>query len=129
MNTSTALPFIIGFFNDQIKLESVVPLGPEELSILTSQPFIRGRDAEQAEIDNMMREKGFERIGLGTFYHADEGLLVHDLVPKNVKVSELGYIHPIDPVIQRVTQEFANYLRRNPIVAAPTSPPTTPGSA
>jgi hypothetical protein len=63
----------------------------------------------------MMRDKGFERLGEGMYYHATEGLLVHDLVPKNVKVSESGYVHAIDPVIQRVTPEFADYFRRNPI--------------
>jgi hypothetical protein len=114
-------------FNDQIKLERIVPVGPGELSIVTSQPFIRGRDAKQVEIDNMMRGKGFERIGLGAFYHPGDGLLIHDLVPKNVKVSDAGYIHAIDPVIQRITPGFADYLKQNPIAPAPTTP--TPGSA
>jgi hypothetical protein len=62
-----------------------------------------------------MRGKGFEKIGEGTFHHVGEGLLVHDLFSKNAKVSESGRIHPIDPVIQRVTPGFANDLRTHPV--------------
>jgi len=88
---------------------------PGIISIVTSQPFIKGRDAEQGEIDAMMYRKGFERIGEGMYYHSGEGLLVHDLVPKNAKVDTDGRVLAIDPVIQRVTPEFAEYFRRNPI--------------
>ena len=95
--------------------KAVVPTGPGLLSIVTSQPFVNGRDAEQSEIDAMMLEMNFERIGEGMYYHAGEGLLVHDLVPKNVKVVADGCVLPIDPVIQRITPDFADYFRRNPI--------------
>jgi hypothetical protein len=96
-------------------LESVVATGPGVLSIVTSQPFVRGRDAEQGEIDAMMIEMDFERIGEGMYYHSGEGLLVHDLVPKNAKFDPDGCVLPIDPVIQRITPAFADYFRRNPI--------------
>jgi hypothetical protein len=33
-------------FNDQIKLEYIVPVGLGEVSIVTSQPFIKGQDAK-----------------------------------------------------------------------------------
>ena len=102
-------------FNDRVRLEAIVPTGPGMLSIVTSQPFVKGRDAEQDEIDAVMHSKGFERLGEGMYYHVGEGLLVHDLLPKNVKVSESGYVHAIDPVIQRITPDFADYFRRNPI--------------
>jgi hypothetical protein len=102
-------------FNDRIKLECVIPAGPGMLSIVTSQPFVKGRDAEQTEINSMMRAKGFEQIGEGMFYHSGEGPLVHDLPPKNGKVSESGYVHAIDPVVQRITPDFAGYPRRNSI--------------
>jgi hypothetical protein len=102
-------------FGDDVRLERIVPVGGK-LSIITSQPAIKGRDAVQAEIDGLMTDKGFERIGLGTYYHAGEGLLVHDLLPKNVKVGKQdGMVQPIDPVIQRVTPEFAEFLRQHPI--------------
>jgi len=101
-------------FDDDVVLERIVPVG-NKLSIVTSQPFIKGRGATASEIDRFMREKGFEKIGEGTFHHLGEGLLVHDLAPKNAKVSESGIIHPIDPVIQRVTPEFAHDLKMHPI--------------
>jgi hypothetical protein len=111
-------------FDDDVEFERVVPVG-NKLSIVTSQPFIKGRDATQPEIDLFMREKGFEKIGEGTFYHSGEGLLVHDLLPKNAKMSQSGRVHPIDPVIQRVTPEFAHDLKMHPIHPINDSPPST----
>ena len=102
-------------FDDDVRLERIVPKGGK-LSIVTSQPMIKGRDATEPEIDNLMTSKGFEKIGVGTYHHAGEGLLVHDLVPKNAKVSSsTGKVHVIDPVIQRVTPAFAADLKANPI--------------
>jgi hypothetical protein len=101
-------------FNDDIHIERVVP-HRGKLSIVTSQPFIRGVDAPQGEIDRYMEKLGFERLSTGTYYHADEGLLVHDLVPKNAKQDRAGNIYLIDPVIQRVTPDFADFMRKNPI--------------
>jgi len=111
-------------FGDDIRLDRVVVLSPEAVSIVTSQPLIQGRDATQEEIDGLMREKEFKRLSTGTYYHRELGLLIHDMLPKNVKVSEHdGIIHPIDPVIQRATPEFAEYLRLNPIHGSPGSEP------
>ena len=102
-------------FGDDVRLERVVSIG-DKLSIVTSQPTIKGRDATQTEIDGMMAQKGFEKIGVGAYYHSDENILIHDLVPKNVKVSgHDGMVHPIDPVIQRVTPEFADFMKRHPV--------------
>lgn len=97
-------------FNDDIRLERIVACG-EKLSIVTSQPFIKGRDAAAQEIDSYMSRKGFEKIGDGAFYHAEEGLYVHDILPKNAKLDVNGMVQPIDPVIQRVTREFVDFLR------------------
>ena len=101
-------------FGDDVRIERVVPIGGK-LSIVTSQPFIRGRDATAGEIDSMMAGKGYEKIGEGTYHHAEKGLLVHDLVPKNAKVSERGIVHAIDPIIQRVKPDFAADLKASPI--------------
>lgn len=60
--------------SDDIHLERVVSVGGR-LSIVTSQPFIRGVDASQAEIDRCLEDLGFERIGTGTYYHSGEGFL------------------------------------------------------
>jgi hypothetical protein len=92
-------------FGDDIRLEGVVPTakGP---SIVTSQPFIRGRDATPQEIDSYMRDKGFEKLGEGAYHHAGQGLLIHDLHSRNVKTDQAGIVHPIDPIIQRVYPHF-----------------------
>ncbi len=101
-------------FSDDIHIERIVSVGGR-LSIVTSQPFIRGVDAPQADIDRHMAEMHFERIGIGTYYDASEGLLVYDLVPKNAKKDTAGNILLIDPVIQRVLPDFADFMRANPI--------------
>jgi hypothetical protein len=44
-----------------------------------------------------------------------KGLLVYDLVPKNAKKDAAGHILLIDPVIQRVLPDFADFMRDNPI--------------
>jgi hypothetical protein len=59
-------------FSDDLHIERVVSVGGR-LSIVTSQPFIRGDDAPQGDIDRHMAEMHFERIGIGTYYDADEG--------------------------------------------------------
>jgi hypothetical protein len=78
---------------------------------VTSQPFIRGRDSTPVEIDSYMQSKGFEKLGEGAFYHAGEGLLVHDMHPRNVKTDLSGRVHPIDPIIQRVEPAFVPEIK------------------
>jgi hypothetical protein len=97
-------------FSDDVRLESIVPAG-DNLALVTSQPFIKGRDAEPGEIKSMMEGMGFERLGEGAYYHAREGLLVSDLQPRNVKMTDSGELHVIDSVIQRVTPDFAEHVR------------------
>ena len=97
-------------FNDDVRLEAITqtPKGP---SIVTSQPFIRGRDSTTDEIDSYMRGKGFTRLGLGAYYHEGEGILAHDMHPRNVKTDLQGNIHPIDPIIQRVKPAMVEELK------------------
>jgi hypothetical protein len=92
-------------FGDDIRLEGIVQKakGP---SIVTSQPLIIGRESTQAETDSYMAGKGFEKLNKGAYYHAQHGLLVHDMDHGNVKTDAAGMVHPIDPVIQRVTPDF-----------------------
>jgi len=99
-------------FNDDVRLEGVrkTMAGP---SIVTSQPFIRGRDAAPEEIDKYMAGKGFEKLARGAYTHEGEGIWVHDLHERNVKVDEAGNIHPIDPVIQRITPDFRRFLKEH----------------
>ena len=97
-------------FADDIRLVGVLrtPKGP---SIVTSQPAITGRDSTPAEIDAYMRRKGFEKLGEGAFYHAGEGLLVHDMHTRNVKTDQSGRVHPIDPIIQRIEPAFVAEIK------------------
>jgi hypothetical protein len=37
-----------------------------------------------------------------------------DLFPRNAIQTADGHIYPIDPVIQRITPEFGQFLRENP---------------
>ena len=97
-------------FDDDVRLEGVVRTtkGP---SVVTSQPFIRSRDATPAEIEAYMERKGFVKLGTGAFYHAGEGLIVHDMHPRNVKTDQSGRVHPIDPIIQRVESDFVSEIK------------------
>ena len=61
--------------------------------ILTSQPAIKGDSPTQAALDEMMVAKGYEKLADGAYY---------------------GVVYPIDPVIQRISPDFAQFLREEP---------------
>jgi len=62
-----------------------------------------------------MHSKGFEPFGDGIYYNAEEGLLIHDMHPRNVVFSQ-GRAVPIDTSIQRVTPEFATWVSANKVI-------------
>jgi hypothetical protein len=100
-------------FNDDIRLERVVHTDDKPV-IIISQPAIKGLPPSQDALDAMMREKGYEIIGEEAYYDGRDGLLIFDLAPRNAVQVRSGVIYPIDPVIQRVTAEFVDFLRSNP---------------
>jgi Serine/Threonine/Tyrosine Kinase found in polyvalent proteins len=100
-----------------VRLERVVR-NDAKLSIVTSQPHIKGRAATPPEIDATMKSKGFEKLAPGAYYHAGERILVHDMHPRNAVFSE-GVAVPIDPAIQHATPEFAAFLKANPHLLDP----------
>ena len=100
-------------FNDDIRLERVVLKNGKPV-IVTSQPAIKGIPPTQAEIDETMEAKGFEKLTPGAYYDAQNGLLIFDLFPKNAMQAADGVIYPFDPVIQRIQPDFAEFLRANP---------------
>jgi hypothetical protein len=100
-------------FNDDIRLERIV-LKNNKPIILTSQPFIDGAKAAAMELDKLMEGKGCEKLTDGAYYIASDGLLIFDLIPRNAIKSTDGHIYPIDPVIQRITPDFAQFLREYP---------------
>ncbi len=100
-------------FHDDIRLERVVANHGQPI-IITSQPFIMGVAATAASLDELMLGKGYEKLTDGAYYSEQEGLLVFDLFPRNAILAADGQIYPIDPVIQRITQDFGQFLRAEP---------------
>jgi hypothetical protein len=62
----------------------------------------------------MMRTKGLEPLAPGAFYDAKAGLLIFDLIPRNAILTADDGVFPIDPVIQRIDPDFAEFLHRHP---------------
>jgi len=100
-------------FHDDIRLERVVANDGKPI-IITSQPFIMGVMAAAAALDELMLGKGYEKLTDGAYYSEGEGLLVFDLLPRNAILATDGQIYPIDPVIQRITPDFGQFLREEP---------------
>jgi hypothetical protein len=82
--------------------------------IITSQPFIKGVMATAASLDELMLDKGYEKLTDGAYYSEPEGLLIFDLLPRNAILAADGQIYPIDPVIERITPDFGQFLRQEP---------------
>ncbi len=100
-------------FGDDIRLEFIrVDAGTPV--IFTSQPAIRGTPANQGDLDAMMLRRGYERLAVGAYYDEAAGLLIFDLFPRNAIQTGDGQILPIDPVIQRINGDFADFLRYQP---------------
>jgi hypothetical protein len=100
-------------FDDDIQLERIVPNNGKPI-IVTSQPAIKGVAPTQTALDELMLAKGYEKLTEGAFYDEQSGLLIFDLIPRNAIHAANGVIYPIDPVIQRVTKEFGQFLREAP---------------
>jgi len=100
-------------FGDDIRLERIVMKCGKPV-IVTSQPAIKGEYPTPAALDGLMQVKRFEKLADGAYYGAQGGLLIFDLFPRNAIQAADGHIYPIDPVIQRVTPEFAQFLREHP---------------
>ena len=100
-------------FHDDIRLERIVANHGKPI-IITSQPAIKGHAPIQEALDTLMIGKGYEKLADGAYYEAVAGLLVFDLFPRNAIQAADGYLYPIDPVIQRITPDFAQFLREVP---------------
>ncbi len=100
-------------FHDDIRLERIVANNGQPI-IITSQPFINGVAATAAALDELMLGKGYEKLTDGAYYSEREGLLVFDLIPRNAILAADGQIYPIDPVIQRISPDFGQFLREHP---------------
>jgi len=86
-----------------------------KLSIVLKQPFVSyKRGASIEEIDNDMKNRGFEKLGKGAFINRDTGVYIRDLyyemfdmkkTNRNVIISKNGEIRYIDPVIKIGNEE------------------------
>ncbi|MCW5558957.1 MAG: hypothetical protein KIT22_14145 [Verrucomicrobiae bacterium] len=99
-------------FGDDIQLARIVDQGGQPV-VVTSQPSIEGVPANPDAIDALMASKSYEKLADGAFYDG-KGLLIFDLFPRNVIQVGSGEVYPIDPVIQRITEDFADFLRGHP---------------
>lgn len=100
-------------FDDDIRLEWI-SLDAKHPILITSQPAIQGIPPLQDAVDELMLGKGYEKLTDGAYHDRDHGLLIFDLFPRNAILAADGNIYPIDPVIQRVTPDFAQFLREHP---------------
>ena len=100
-------------FGDDIRFERIT-LSDGKPIIVTSQPAIKGAEPTQLALDELMQSKGYEKLDAGAYYDECAGLLVFDLFPRNAIQVANGDVFPIDPVVQRVTKEFGEFLREHP---------------
>ena len=100
-------------FEDDIRLERVLDNEGKPI-VITSQSSIKGHPPTQDALDELMLGKGYEKLAEGAFYDEQAGLLVFDLFPRNAIQAADGHVYPIDPVIQRITPEFGQFLRAEP---------------
>lgn len=73
-------------FHDDIRLERIVENDGKPI-IVTSQPAIKGNAPTQAAPDELMLEKGYEKLAEGAYYDED---------PRNAIQAADGHIYPIE---------------------------------
>ena len=101
-------------FSDDIQLEAIA-IRDRVPVVITSQPIYRGIPTPEAEIITLMTANQFKHLAPGTFYLKERGLLVFDLHPRNAIRDPKGFVHVFDPVVQRITEDFAQYIEEFPI--------------
>jgi hypothetical protein len=72
--------------------------------IVTTQPFIAGRNANDLEIARFMKARGFTRLCEATWFRPDDHLAIFDVGGSNLFIDEAGDLVPID-VIPVVAEE------------------------
>ena len=108
-------------FGDDIRLEGLTRKSDGEFALLTSQPHVRGRPAENAETQAFMESLGFAavpdvcagRVDSSSFYRADDGVAVFDTHGENFFVFE-GMVLPIDALILHASESLAQFLMMSP---------------
>jgi len=81
-------------FADDIRIEGVVKASVP--IVVTSQPFVAGRNGTELEIDGFFLDLGFEKRGASRYASEELNLSVTDARGANVKVTPSGVLVPID---------------------------------
>lgn len=66
--------------------------------IVTSQPFIAGRNASEREIAGFMKARGLVRLCEATWFRPDDHLAIFDVGGSNLFIDEAGDLVPIDVI-------------------------------
>ena len=111
-------------FGDDVHFEGITSATGNNLSIITTQTFIKGEDPTVAEVHEFMKAAGFESVrrdlirsetvGRNTWYRTKDGLLVLDAKPANFKKGENGNLFPIDLPIRYLPDNQHLNLRGSP---------------
>lgn len=80
--------------------------------IVTSQPFIAGRNATGSEIRAFMAARRFVPICEGTWFRSEDGLAIFDVGGSNLFASECGELVPIDVIPIRADGALLDRLTR-----------------
>ena len=87
-------------FCDDIRVMGIVRY-PQNISVLTTQPFYEGDRTDQPIIDAWFSGRGWRRIEAkdGAFYSPERDLLIMDALPRNVLTLINGSLMPFDVVV------------------------------
>ncbi len=83
-----------------------------KVSILTAQPFVKGKEAKNIEeLDALLRKHGWFEEGAATqanrnrprkYKHAATGAVINDVHPGNILIGEGGQLYPIDVYVEKM---------------------------
>lgn len=98
-------------FGDDIHVEGIARRPNGEVSIVTSQRFLKGEKPTAGEIEVFLRRHGFSKVraprpdGHPGAYREKDGVLLFDVRPDNFVKSADGQLHAID-VIPAILKKF-----------------------
>jgi hypothetical protein len=96
----------------------------DRFCIVTSQPFIAGRNAAEREIAGFMQARGFTRLCEATWFRPADDLALFDVGGSNLFIDETGALVPIDVIPIVAEGPLLETLRRalsqiNPVAPGP----------
>jgi hypothetical protein len=84
----------------------------DRFCIVTSQPFIAGRNATDREIALFMESRGFTRLCEATWFRPGDDLAIFDVGGSNLFIDETGSLVPIDVIPMVADGPLLETLRR-----------------